>query len=259
MSGTETVDFEAQSHTGPDGAAPSAAAGASGEAGPAQPKAERKWYHFLYKISWYQPYFDVDLSDVLLRLLAGVIPLGKGFFARVGDRPDIYGPFWLTTTLLFLLAIASNFASFVAYWWAGRRDDWEYDFYKLSIAAAVFYAYVAIAPLILWAVQHWWLKASLNPVHCWCIYGYTLGAFAIITPVCILPIEWVRWLVIILACAVSTLALVIGLWTPFKAQKVRALPVLAVVAALHVGLALVYKIYFFAPVHLAPPSSSVAA
>ena len=134
-----------------------------------------------------------------------------------------------------------------------------YDFYKLSIAAAVFYLYVAIIPLVLWGVQRWWLKTKLTPIHCWCVYGYTLGAFAIITPVCILPLEWVRWLVIMLACAVSTFALVFGLWAPFKDVKAKALIVLGVVAVLHVGLALVYKIYFFAPVSLAPASSSGTA
>ena len=39
---------------------------------------------------------------------------GPIFFALIKEKPDLWGPFWIATTLVFLLAVTGNFTSYLA-------------------------------------------------------------------------------------------------------------------------------------------------
>lgn len=215
---------------------------------------EEKGRHVLqmfYKISWYKPYFDIDTVDFFKRLLYGLTPK-VNFFEKVG-KGDFYGPFWVTTTLLLFLAIASNFAAYVAYESEGKGDEWNYNFFKLAVGAGVFYGYLIIIPIIFWAIQKFFNKAGLTLLQCFCAYGYSFTSYIIITLICIVPIEWVRWLVIAVAAAVSTMSLCAAFVGGLKDDMAKGTPVLIGIAVVHVALALVYKLYFFADIKV--PSS----
>ena len=232
---------------GDDGDGDDDGEGEGGEGG--AKKTKRRWYDF-WKPSFYRPYFDVDTRDVLTRCLVGLMPVGKPFFERVEGNPDLYGPFWVTTTILFLLGIASNFAEYIAYWWAGAGEHWTYNFYKISIAAAVFYAFIAVVPVLMWLLQRFVAKGKLTAIQVYCLYGYSLTAFLIATPFCIAPVEWVRWLVIMLACVVSCASLVVAFSKAFRHDVARGLIVIGVSVLLHVILSFTYKIYFFARIRV---------
>ena len=139
---------------------------------------ERKWYHMFYKISYYKQYFNVDTTDVGGRVARSLVPI-KNFFEAIGENPDLYGPFWITTTLLFALTISSNFSSYIAYWMNGRENEWGYDFVTVTVGAAVLYTYLVLAALGVWLTQKYWLKHNLSFVSCLCIYGYSLTPFVI--------------------------------------------------------------------------------
>lgn len=136
----------------------------------------RKWYHMFYRVSYYRPYFDVDTVDVGNRILRSLVPTKK-FFEVTGDNPDLYGPFWITTTLLFALAIASNFSNYITYWMAGRENEWGYSFNRVVVGAAVLYTYDVLASLSVWLTQKYWLKLEISLVSCLCVYGYSLSPF----------------------------------------------------------------------------------
>lgn len=48
-------------------------------------------------IQYYQPYFDVDTTDVSTRLWNAIIfcKREQNFLLLIQDRPDLYGPFWV--------------------------------------------------------------------------------------------------------------------------------------------------------------------
>lgn len=50
-----------------------------------------------FQIGFYQPYFNVDTSDVKDRLAATMFffKAEPTFLALIGDTPDFYGPFWV--------------------------------------------------------------------------------------------------------------------------------------------------------------------
>ncbi len=59
--------------------------------------------------------FNVDTVDVVLRLRRAAWPFfSQSFFETIGDNPDLYGPVWICTTLVFVIGVASNLSSWVA-------------------------------------------------------------------------------------------------------------------------------------------------
>jgi len=227
----------------------------SGESGEGGKRQKRKWYNF-WRPSFYRPYFDVDTKDVLRRCLAGLVPIGKPFFERVEGNSDLYGPFWITTTILLFLAISSNFAEYLAYYNEGAGQYWQANFYKVSIAAAVFYAFLVGLPIILWALQRFLCKAKLTFMQILCVYGYSMTAFLIVTPACIAPFEWVRWMVILLACVLSCVCNIVALFKALKHDMAKGIIVIVVAVLFQVGLTLTYKLYFFAKISVPTSFSS---
>jgi protein YIPF1/2 len=70
----------------------------------------------------YRPYFDVDTSQVLDRVAHSFLgPFRPSFMAATADAPDLYGPFWVATTLVLVTAVAGNYADYLSFsrWAAG--------------------------------------------------------------------------------------------------------------------------------------------
>eukprot|EP01105_Mastigella_eilhardi_P025789 TRINITY_DN7137_c0_g1_i1.p1 TRINITY_DN7137_c0_g1~~TRINITY_DN7137_c0_g1_i1.p1 ORF type:complete len:285 (+),score=81.73 TRINITY_DN7137_c0_g1_i1:133-987(+) len=211
----------------------------------AEGKQQVKWHHF-YKPTYYQPLFDVATSDVLNRMMCFVIPRGPNFFERITPNPDLYGPVWVPTTVLFLLAAVSNLASYFAYWRVKADDQWDYDFSKVTLAAGIIYFYLGAVPGVFWGVQRYF-KVGLRPLECYCVYGYSFTPYLFVTLFCTLPFSGLQWLLVLAAGALSTYALVRSLH-PVLARELqwqKWVPMLAAVAVLHLALALTFKLYFF--------------
>ena len=47
---------------------------------------------------------------------------------KIRPNPDLYGPFWVSTTLVFTIAIAGNIESFFQNF--GSAYNWQTDFHK---------------------------------------------------------------------------------------------------------------------------------
>ncbi len=58
-------------------------------------------------------YFNVEIEDIQQKFLQSLIPLRKGFNQLAEDKPDLYGPFWIYTTLIFIVVVTSNISAFL--------------------------------------------------------------------------------------------------------------------------------------------------
>jgi hypothetical protein len=74
-------------------------------------------------VRFYQPYFDVDTADVASRVAHAVFYCKReeNFLAFIKDKPDAYGPFWICTTLVFTVAVASHINSWLQSWMLGKN------------------------------------------------------------------------------------------------------------------------------------------
>ena len=52
-------------------------------------------------VQYYQPYFDMDTEDITNRITASTLYCGRQeqFFSAIEDKPDLYGPFWVSMKL----------------------------------------------------------------------------------------------------------------------------------------------------------------
>ncbi|CAM9767985.1 unnamed protein product [Ectocarpus sp. 6 AP-2014] len=136
----------------------------------------------LLSLQYYQPYFDVDTSEVKTKLLQAIWPMRKtaSFLGEAdSSKVDLYGPVWVPATLIFLLSVAVN----------ARRamtDDASLgEFDDVSTSAYSVLAYLAIGTGGLWAFfrTH---GVPLSFAEALSVYGYSLTPFLAAAPLCLL-------------------------------------------------------------------------
>lgn len=130
-----------------------------------QPSSSKR---FLWSIAFYQQFFDVDTNQILLRCRSALFPR-QNFLDIMEGNPDLYGPFWIATTVVVILFLTGTISQYLAF---TGKTHFAYDFRLLSGAAGLVYGYTAIIPLALWGILKWFGSESANLMECWALYGY---------------------------------------------------------------------------------------
>ncbi|KAI9105247.1 hypothetical protein DFS34DRAFT_598673 [Phlyctochytrium arcticum] len=209
---------------------------------PGQPPATGKGF---WTLEYYAQYFNVNTSDVAQRIIATIIPRQK-FGDLIGSNPDLYGPFWITTTVIFMLFVTSTIAGSIAAFLSGTAPSYNYDMTLLSVAASTLYFYTSAIPLLIWVVLRYY-KGPANLMELLDVYGYAMAIWIPVSIICIVPSEIVRWILVAVAFASSALFKVRTV-RPIVQQandKVASTIVLTIIFAAHGALALLFKFYFF--------------
>jgi hypothetical protein len=55
----------------------------------------------------------VTTADVRSRLLHSLVPFNPKFYEISEKTPDLYGPFWIYTTLIFVIAASGSLAKYL--------------------------------------------------------------------------------------------------------------------------------------------------
>ncbi len=66
---------------------------------------------FNEKLKFIGQYFNVEVDDIKEKLITSMTPLNKNFYPLAEKNPDLYGPFWIFTTLIFLISLAGNLSN----------------------------------------------------------------------------------------------------------------------------------------------------
>uniref|UniRef100_A0A7C9DTJ2 Protein YIP n=1 Tax=Opuntia streptacantha TaxID=393608 RepID=A0A7C9DTJ2_OPUST len=209
-------------------------ASSSGGGGP--PPADN--WQGVFNISSYAQYFNVDTDDVLNRLLSSLDPLRGDFFSRIDTNPDLYGLVWVSTTLVFVIASLGNLASYF-----GHSASWSFNVGYVSLATSVVYGYAIVVPLGFYFLLRY---LGLNPslVRLWCMWGYSLFIFVLSSFLLVIPVEFLRWMIILIACGVSACFVTSNLRSYVEGNSLML--VLAAASVLQFALGLFIKVWFFA-------------
>jgi hypothetical protein len=78
----------------------------------------------------------VTTADITQRLLTSLIPFNRKFYSAYKEKPDLYGPFWIYTTLIIILSISGNFSRYLQQ----GDENFTYDFSFIPIATVVIYS-----------------------------------------------------------------------------------------------------------------------
>jgi len=216
-----------------------------------------------YTIRRYRGYFNVNTGDVLERIYRSVMLFFKGdFIDYLGDTPDLYGPFWIASTLIFISAAAGNTASYIAYHRHGDEPSsstgWYYDVDKVGGSMGLFYGYVGVCGLIVYGVLRYLggKDSRVGLATIWCIYGYALVSYIPMAALCVIPLNIVRWVCVSIATAISGVFLIRSLYPYILAAlsqqenaSIRSIPLpvflVGSMATAHAVLGLALKLYFF--------------
>jgi hypothetical protein len=53
---------------------------------------------------------------VVERIKMNFMPFKKDFIEKIKENPDVYGPFWILTTIIFLLGSTGNLSRYFYNW-----------------------------------------------------------------------------------------------------------------------------------------------
>ncbi|KAI1297978.1 Yip1-domain-containing protein [Xylaria venustula] len=219
------------------GLPPPATAGNSSSGGAGTSK------RYLWSLSFYAQFFDVDTSSVLARCWAALYPR-QNFLDVLEGNPDLYGPFWIATTVILILFLGGTISQYLASKGAG---PFAYDFELLSGAAGLIYGYTLVIPIVLYGALRYFGSESANLLECWALYGYSNLIWIPVALISWSPLTILNWVFVGVGWAVSVAFLLRNLYPVLSATDRQTSKILLVlVVALHMGLALAIKILFFA-------------
>lgn len=199
--------------------------------------------HTWWSIHYYAQFFDVDTNEVLRRCVAALYPRSN-FLDVLEGNADLYGPFWIATTVVVILFLTGTISQWLAHKDAGH---FEYDFTLLSGAAGLIYGYTGVLPIALWGALRWFGSSTADLIECWALYGYSNLVWIGVALVSWSPLTALNWALVGVGFLWTVFFLLRNLYPVLSATDAKASKILLVlVILLHAGLAIAIKILFFA-------------
>ncbi|KAI9084844.1 hypothetical protein K1719_033250 [Acacia pycnantha] len=202
---------------------------------------QSSWFR-TFTIAAYKPYFDVDTVDVLERIKESLFPFRGTFTEKTASSPDLYGPFWICTTLIFVAASIGTFVTYVAH--KLKKEQWNYDINLVTWSAGLFYGYVIIVPLCLYVILKYF-SAPAGLVQLFCLYGYSLFVFIPALCMSVVPLDIFRWVIAGVAGFMSATFVALNLRAHIMSAGERWFFIVAGIFVLQLALAVVLKFYLF--------------
>lgn len=203
----------------------------------------------------YKVYFDIDAEDIATRVKAVMMDFYKPEHFRnnvLGVQktdsfkgPDLYGPFWITMTLIFLIGVTSNVHDYMH---KSDVEEFDYDINHLLHAASVLCAFAFGLPVLFWITTQCLTIQALLLVEWVCLYGYSLVPFLPAVILCIIPFGIVSWILLSMATVVSCSLVIRNVAVPMLSSDVgqaKAPPVLLAIMGSHIIFFLFLKFSFY--------------
>ncbi|KAI0237279.1 Protein YIPF1 [Lamellibrachia satsuma] len=227
-------------------------------------KSDKQKASSFWTFEYYQAFFDVDTRDVAERILGSMVPNPRSNYliAKIRPNPDLYGPFWVCSTLVFTTAIAGNLANYIQT--RGEDYHWHYDFHKVTLAATAIFSYWWVIATLLWGMLRWrGSLAGFTYMEVICVYGYSLAVYIPISMLWVIQFSWLQWTLVIVGMVLSGGVLLLTFWPAVKEDNVKvAYSTMLVMFLMHGLLAVGFKLYFFnagiAETHVTPSVNATA-
>eukprot|EP01068_Selenidium_serpulae_P004666 Selendium_serpulae@DN3688_c0_g1_i1.p1 len=153
-------------------------------------------------VSYAKAYFKITTMDILKRLRHSIFPLNVPSTDGESDfklNPDMYGPFWIATTLVFILFATGNMELL----WTKQAASSNYGL--VLIAASLVYGTLLLIPLGLLGLT-FATKIGIQGVNyaqVMCVVGYSFTSLVPTTMLCLIPFTPLRWVFSIIGLAIS--------------------------------------------------------
>eukprot|EP01017_Pseudomicrothorax_dubius_P005504 TRINITY_DN1140_c0_g1_i5.p1 TRINITY_DN1140_c0_g1~~TRINITY_DN1140_c0_g1_i5.p1 ORF type:complete len:256 (+),score=35.98 TRINITY_DN1140_c0_g1_i5:41-808(+) len=202
----------------------------------------------LFTFDFYRPLFNVTTADVRDRLLESFLPLRSNFFQVMNGKPDLYGPFWVYTSLIFMLAAAGNLSRYLSAHNAeesGVKVHFKYDFNFVPFATSVVYGFGFFFPLVLNCLLNIF-GSKTRYIDTLCLYGYATAVFVPVAVLAAIPVSILEWLLLMYAAVNSSLFLMGSLWSELSLYvDQKRFVVITLVGIVQFLFVFIFKLRFF--------------
>lgn len=241
----------------------------------------------IFTLTYYSWYFDVDTRDVARRCLLALNPFDQTRFVDTDDAesmgasghgvgsafatvagngtPDLYGPFWICTTVVFVLFFSSTLKGLLSSSLQGVR--YEYQFDLLTGAAVLMYGYTFLIPVGFWLVIRYLnIAPDISALQIVCLYGYSNLIWIPVSLLTVTPLFFsstvsniIVWLFVGGGLAFSGAFIAKNLYRALipsvdsetlAVDKRPASALMGGALLLHIGLAIAIKLLFFSAVKI---------
>ena len=189
--------------------------------------------------SFIRPYFKVTFNDIKTRIIKSFMPINNSFFDIAVEKPDLYGPFWIYTTLIYVIAAGGA----LSFYFTNSVNNYFQAF--VPVAGSILYFFGFGFPLLMWLCLKIY-KAEMKYVSLICLYGYSLTCFIPVLILCACGFAWIQWLFLLYGIANSTIFVLINLWNYIRGiEDKKRYIFLGIFGAGQFILFLILKFYFF--------------
>ena len=108
-------------------------------------------------------YFDVNTSDVKNRIQNVIMPCpSKKFLNLTHGNPDFYGPFWIATTLIFVIGVTANINEY-----SSSEDKQWYVFSLCVLSILSLQHFFPLSGITTFPNLHWRSPWCTRTYLCW--------------------------------------------------------------------------------------------
>jgi len=211
----------------------------------------------------YKAYFDVDADDIVKRIRGVFLHFYKPEHFRnnvLGPMkttelkgPDLYGPFWITMTLIFFIGVTANLHGYAH---RNEVEEFDYDINHLLHASSILFSFAFGLPVILWLTTTCCMSMpALHLVEWLCLYGYSLVPYMPAVVLSVIPFSIVAWITLGVATGASCLLVIRNVAPVLIAYggssqggvggQAKGPPIILVILGCHIVFLLVLKFRFY--------------
>ena len=195
---------------------------------------------FFYLLSFLQPYFRVTTNEVLLRIFFSLIPFNIKFYDISTENPDLYGPFWIYTCLIFIISACGSLSRV----FQGSKVS---NFFQTFVptAAGLIYGIGFMTPFIMVLIMRCF-GAKNSYITALCIYGYSYSIFVPVILLCSSGFVMTQWILLSYGVFQSTSFIIVNYWRELGkyVDKLRLI-IISLIIVCQMGLFFALKFYFF--------------
>ncbi|KAH3667802.1 hypothetical protein WICMUC_005202 [Wickerhamomyces mucosus] len=125
-------------------------------------------------------YFNITSDEFFSNIFSSINVLSKVELETAQETGDLYGPIWVTATVIFILFFSNTGAHKLNNWLSGSDESYEYDFALFTGAISLLYGYTVVIPIFLYVVSVFYFKliGFLSLTKIVSIYGYANSVWA---------------------------------------------------------------------------------
>ncbi|KAG4181378.1 hypothetical protein ERO13_A10G223500v2 [Gossypium hirsutum] len=170
-------------------------------------------------------------------------PAAGDFFNKIEANPDLYGLIWITTTLVFMLSCFGNFATYLMQKHTDGTTTWSFDVGYVNVAASGIYGYAIVVPMAFYFLLQY-LGSNASLIRFWCMWGYSLSIFVPTAFLLLIPVELLRWIIILITGTASSCFVALNLRSYIEGGNDLTIIVIAAFL-LQMALSIFIKVWFF--------------